>query len=140
MVKTTVTAKLSYLRMSPRKVRLVANLLCGLSAGKAVIQLENMSKISAGPILKLLRSAIANAKHNYEMKEDGLLVKKVIVNDGPILRRWMPRAMGRATPIRKRSAHIEITLEGDAPEKKSQKIAKKDQDTEKKVEKKGDNK
>ncbi len=118
MAKTTVTAKLSYLRMSPRKVRLVANLLSGMPAEKAIIQLENMTKISAGPMLKLLRSAIANAKHNYEMKEEGLMVTKIIVNDGPILRRWMPRAMGRATPIRKRSSHIEITLEGDAPEKK----------------------
>ena len=121
MAKTTVTAKLSYLRMSPRKVRLVANLLSGMPAEKAIIQLENMTKISAGPMLKLLRSAIANAKHNYEMKEEGLMLKKIIVNDGPILRRWMPRAMGRATPIRKRSSHIEITLEGDAPEKKEKK-------------------
>ncbi len=121
MAKTTVTAKLSYLRMSPRKVRLVANLLSGMPAEKAIIQLENMTKISAGPMLKLLRSAIANAKHNYEMKEEGLTLKKIIVNDGPILRRWMPRAMGRATPIRKRSSHIEITLEGDAPEKKEKK-------------------
>lgn len=121
MAKTTVTAKLSYLRMSPRKVRLVANLLSGMLAEKAIIQLENMAKISAGPMLKLLRSAIANAKHNYEMKEEGLMLKKIIVNDGPILRRWMPRAMGRATPIRKRSSHIEITLEGDAPEKKEKK-------------------
>ena len=107
--------------MSPRKVRLVANLLSGMPAEKAIIQLENMTKISAGPMLKLLRSAIANAKHNYEMKEEGLMLKKIIVNDGPILRRWMPRAMGRATPIRKRSSHIEITLEGDAPEKKEKK-------------------
>ncbi|MEK7064909.1 MAG: 50S ribosomal protein L22 [Patescibacteria group bacterium] len=121
MAKTKVTAKLSYLRMSPRKVRLVANLLSGMPAEKAIIQLENMTKISAGPMLKLLRSAIANAKHNYEMKEEGLMLKKIIVNDGPILRRWMPRAMGRATPIRKRSSHIEITLEGDAPEKKEKK-------------------
>ena len=121
MAKTTVTAKLSYLRMSPRKVRLVANLLSGMPAEKAIIQLENMTKISAGPMVKLLRSAIANAKHNYEMKEEGLTLKKIIVNDGPILRRWMPRAMGRATPIRKRSSHIEITLEGDAPEKKEKK-------------------
>ena len=121
MAKTTVTAKLSYLRMSPRKVRLVANLLSGMPAEKAIIQLENMTKISAGPMLKLLRSAIANAKHNYEMKEEGLMLKKIIVNDGPILRRWMPRAMGRATPIRKRSSHIEITLECAAPEKKEKK-------------------
>ena len=121
MAKAMAEAKLRYLRMSPRKARLVAALLCGMSVEKAIIQLENMNKISAGPILKLLRSAIANAKHNYEMKEESMKVKKIIVNSGPILYRWMPRAMGRATPIRKRSSHIEITLEGDAPEKKEKK-------------------
>ena len=117
MIKGTVTAKLNYLRMSPRKVRLVADLLKRKSAVQALVQLENMAKIAAKPLAKLLRSAIANAKHNFEMAEETLKVKQVIVNGGPVLHRWMPRAMGRATPIRKRSAHIELTLEGDMPEK-----------------------
>lgn len=119
MTKGTVIAKLNYLRMSPRKVRLVADLLKKKPAAVALVQLENMTKIAARPLAKLLRSAIANAKHNFEMTEETLKVKQVIVNGGPVLHRWMPRAMGRATPIRKRSAHVEITLEGEMTEKKS---------------------
>ena len=103
--------------MSPRKVRLVTDLLKKKSALVALVELENMVKLAARPLAKLLRSAIANAKHNFEMTEETLKIKQVIVNGGPVLHRWMPRAMGRATPIRKRSAHIELTLEGEMPEK-----------------------
>jgi large subunit ribosomal protein L22 len=117
MSKGMVSAKLNYLRMSPRKARLVADLLKKKSAVAALAQLDNMTKEAARPLAKLLRSAIANAKHNFSMNEDTLKIKQVIVNDGPVLRRWMPRAMGRATPIRKRSAHIELVLEGEMPEK-----------------------
>ena len=117
MSKGKVTAKLNYLRMSPRKVRLVADLLKNKSSAKALAQLDNMTKEAARPLAKLLRSAIANAKHNFSMKEETLKIKQVIVNGGPVLRRWMPRAMGRATPIRKRSAHVELILEGEMSEK-----------------------
>ncbi len=124
MAKGTVIAKLNHLRMSPRKVRLVTDMLKGKHVVKAVALLENMTKQAAKPILKLLLSAIANAKHNFDTKEDGLKVKQVIVNGGPVLHRWMPRAMGRATPIRKRSSHIEMILEGDIAEKKVKKEEK----------------
>lgn len=117
-MKGLVKAKLNQLRMSPRKVRLVTDLICGKKVNVALAQLENMTKEAALPVLKLLRSAIANAKHNFEMKEEDLKVKNVTVNGGAILYRWMPRAMGRATPVRKRSSHIEITLEGEMPDKK----------------------
>ena len=103
--------------MSPRKVRLVADLLKKRSVVMALAQLDNMTKMAARPLAKLLRSAIANAKHNFSMAEETLKVKQVIVNGGPVLHRWMPRAMGRATPIRKRSAHIELILEGEISEK-----------------------
>jgi len=118
MAKGTVTAKLKYLRMSPRRLRLIGDLLKNKSVEKAVALLDNMTKHGARPMKKLLLSAVANAKHNFNMKEDGLKIKQIIVNGGPILYRWMPRAMGRATPIRKHSAHIEITLEGEMPDKK----------------------
>lgn len=117
MIKGKVVAKLNYLRMSPRKVRLVADLLKNKQAEIALAQLENMTKAAARPLAKLLRSAIANAKHNFSMSEETIKVKQVIVNGGPVLHRWMPRAMGRATPIRKRSAHIEMVLEGEMQEK-----------------------
>jgi len=103
--------------MSPRKVRLVADLLKKRSVVMALAQLDNMTKMAARPLAKLLRSAIANAKHNFSMAEETLKVKQVIVNGGPVLHRWMPRAMGRATPIRKRSSHIELILEGEISEK-----------------------
>jgi len=130
MTKGTVVAKLNYLRMSPRKVRLVTDLLKRKSALVALVQLENMTKIAARPLAKLLRSAIANAKHNFAMTEESLKVKTVIVNGGPVLHRWMPRAMGRATPIRKRSSHVEITLEGEIPEKSEKKKKKEVEKTE----------
>src|SRR3989339_13412 len=117
MTKGIVIAKLNHLRMSPRKVRLVADLLKKRPVAVALAQLENMTKMAARPLTKLLRSAIANAKHNFSMAEETLKVKQVIVNGGPVLHRWMPRAMGRATPIRKRSSHIELILEGEISEK-----------------------
>jgi len=117
-MKGLVTAKLNQLRMSPRKVRLVTDLVCGRKVSLALAQLENMTKDAALPVLKLLRSAIANAKHNYKMKEEDLRIKNITVDGGAILYRWMPRAMGRATPIRKRSSHITITIEGEMPDKK----------------------
>lgn len=126
MAKVEVRAKLMHLRMSPRKVRAVTDLICGLSVEAAVVQLEHMTKSARKPVLKLLQSAVANAKHNHNLKDSGLKVKQIIVNGGPILYRWMPRAMGRATPIRKRSAHIEVVLQGEEPEEKTKRIEKND--------------
>lgn len=96
--------------MSPRKVRLVADLIKGMKAVDAALQLEFSRKHAARVVLKLLRSAMANAEHNHKLSKDTLLVKNVVVDGGATLHRWMPRAMGRATPIRKRTSHITITL------------------------------
>ena len=111
--------------MAPRKVRILADLLIGKSAAEAIVQLEQSRRTAARPLLKLLQSAIANAKHNYESDESSLMVKQITVDGGPILYRWMPRAMGRATPIRKRTAHIVLTLTGEVKEKKTEKTEKK---------------
>lgn len=105
-----VTAKAKFIRISPRKVRLVVDALRGLSVEAAKNQLVNMNKKAALPVRKLLESAMANAVNNYELKEDNLFVKIIEVNEGPTLKRWMPRARGRATPIRKRTSHINIIL------------------------------
>ncbi len=117
-MKVEATAKLSNLRMSPRKVRLITNLIRGQMVLKAIAQLQALRKDAVRPVLKLLRSAIANAEHKYELKEKDLKIKSALTNGGPILYRSMPRAMGRATPIRKRTSHIEIILEGETLEKK----------------------
>ncbi len=101
---------MSYLRISPRKVRLVANLIKGLPVEEAEGQLNFLAKRAARPILKLLRSALANAQNNDKLSKENLYVDKLIVDEGPMLKRWQPRAMGRATPIRKKTCHITLVL------------------------------
>ena len=105
-----VTAKLNNLRVSPRKVRLVANLIRGLSIKDARVQLNFLVKKSSSPILKLLNSATANAKHNLKLDPEEMYVSAITVDGGPVLKRTMPRAMGRAYIIRKRTSHVRLTL------------------------------
>jgi large subunit ribosomal protein L22 len=96
--------------MSPRKIRLVAGLIRGLDVAKAESQLGFSVKAAARPVLKLLRSAIANAEHNHKLEREGLYIKVITVDGGPMLKRWRARAFGRAAPIRKRTSHITIIL------------------------------
>ena len=112
------TAKLKYLRMAPRKVRLMANLLKGMSANEAEAQLLTNSKRASEPILLLLRSAVSNAK-NKQMDPEKLFIREIRVDGGPMLKRWLPKAQGRATPIQKKSSHISIILEESEKTKKS---------------------
>jgi large subunit ribosomal protein L22 len=106
-----VTAKLSYLRIAPRKVRLVADLIRGKKVSQALNLLEFLPKKSSLPILKLLKQAIANAKNNFQMDESNLYISKILVDEGPKLKRWMPRARGEAHEIQKRTSHITLFLE-----------------------------
>ena len=106
-----VKANLNYLRISARKVRLIADLLRGMDIIEAESQLKFTTKQAGRPILKLLNSAIANASHNFSIEKDDLYISKIEVNEGPPLKRWIPRAMGRATPIIKRTSHISMILE-----------------------------
>ena len=105
-----VKAKAKFIRMSPTKIRLVANLVQKMPVDKALDQLRFINKLAAGPVTKLIKSAIANAEHNFELAKDNLFIKELTVNQGPTLKRSMPRAHGRATPIRKRSSHINLVL------------------------------
>jgi large subunit ribosomal protein L22 len=105
-----IIAKLRFLRMGPRKVRLVTDLVKGRSVKKAQDILSLTNKRAARPILKLLNSAIANAKNNFKLEEDSLKIKNITVDGGPMLKRWMPKAHGRATPIRERTSHVTIFL------------------------------
>lgn len=108
-------AKLNHLRIAPRKVRLVASSLKGLSVAEAEAQLMTSVKRASTPIRKVLRSAVANAKQNQQISADTLFVKEVRVDQGKTLKRFMPRAMGRATPIHKKSSHITVVLEVREP-------------------------
>lgn len=125
-MKAQAIAKLRYLRTAPRKVRLLIGLIRGLKVDEAVAQLENSQKDAARPVLKLLKSAVANAIHNDDMDEKTLVVKTTFVDKGPMLKRWMPRAMGRASAIHKHTSHITIILEGEVKEGK--KKAKKEEE------------
>ena len=106
----TQTAQLNYLRIAPRKVRLITDLIKNLPVSEAEAQLTLVPQKAAVPVLKLLRSAIANAKNNQSLDPDTLFIKEVRVDQGPSLKRFMPRAMGRATPIQKKSSHITLVL------------------------------
>ena len=105
-----VKAKAKFIRMSPTKIRLVANLIKKLPAMKALDQLAFSGKRAAGPVVKLIKSALANAEHNFELAKDNLFIKEITVNQGPTLKRWLPRAHGRATPIRKQLSHVNLVL------------------------------
>jgi len=106
----SVTAKANYLRMSPQKVRLVADLIRGKAVGEALNVLQNQPKRAGRILLKLLRSAVANAEQREDLDPDTLVVKTIMVDSGPTLKRFRPRALGRATPIRKRTSKIMVEL------------------------------
>jgi len=110
-----ITAKLRHLKISSRKVRLVVDLIRGLNVIEAEKQLKFLPKRAAEPVLKLLNSAVANATNNFKALKENLSIVKIMVDPGPTLKRWMPRAMGRATPLKKRTSHITIVLESKEP-------------------------
>ena len=112
-MKATATAKLNNLRMAPRKVRLLVDLIRGMDVTSALIQLKFSKKAAAEPMFKLLQSAIANAKHNAQLDDATLVVSTAYVDEGPTLHRWKPRAFGRASRINKRTSHVTLIVEGD---------------------------
>ena len=101
-------AHVKFVRMSPRKVKLVCDMIRGKDVKTAAAYLGQTSKAACEPMAKLLNSAVANAEHNHGMNTDNLYVSTVIANPGPILKRGMPRAQGRAYRINKRTTHITI--------------------------------
>ena len=121
-----ITARAKYIRMSPRKIRLVANLINGMDTEKAKWQLAFNKKVASKALLKILNSAIANAKENYGAAENNLKVKSVTVDGGPALKRWMPRAHGRATPLRKETSHVRLVLTEIVPSGKVKEAKKAD--------------
>ncbi len=110
-----VDAKLNYLRIAPRKVRLVADSIRGRKVNEAEYRLRFTPKRASGPVSKLLNSAIANAEHNFDLKKDNLYISEIRVDEGPTLKRWRPRARGAANQIQKKTSHITIVLEEIEP-------------------------
>ena len=108
---TKVTAQLNNVRISPRKVRLVADRVRGVDVKKAIGMLTYDLRKTADPLQKLLKSAVANAQNNHKLNGDDLVVKDITVKEGPTLKRWMPRAYGRAAQILKRTSRISVVLE-----------------------------
>ncbi len=109
-VISEVTANARFIKISPRKTRLVIDQLRGLDVQKALDQLNFLNKAAVRPVVKLINSGVANAENNFQIDKNDLYIKKIIANDGPVLKRWRPRAHGRATMIRKKTSHIELVL------------------------------
>ncbi len=105
-----VRASAKFIRMSPKKVRLLVNLIRNLDVSDALAQLEFTVKTASTPVLKLINSAVANAVHNNNLDKNNLYIKEARVDMGPVLKRWSPKAFGRAALIRKRMSHIHIVL------------------------------
>jgi large subunit ribosomal protein L22 len=105
------TAKLSYLRISPRKVRLIADLIRGKSADDAQSILRFAIKKAVDPLSKLLNSAIASARNNLKLEPENLYISKITIDEGPKMKRFMPRARGQAAEIQKKTSHITLVLD-----------------------------
>ncbi len=104
-------AKLKYARISPQKARLVADQIRGLPVDRAINILSFSNKKAAQIIKKVLDSAIANAEHNDAADVDELIVQQIMIDEGPIMKRFRPRARGRANQILKRMSHVTVAVE-----------------------------
>ena len=105
-----VRASARYVRVAPRKVRLIADQVRGLHIDQARALLQFSPRAAADDIRKLIDSAAANAENNHDLDAEEMRVTTITVDEGPTLRRFRPRAMGRATPINKRTSHIAVAL------------------------------
>jgi len=116
-----VKASLKYLKISPRKTRLVTGLLKGLSVPEAEAQLMYNKKRSSESIMKLLKSVVSDAENNFHLNKDNLFIKSIRVDEGPALKRYRPRARGAVYTIKKRTSHINIILDEIVSLKKEEK-------------------
>lgn len=139
-----VVAKASFVRCSPRKLRLVADALRKFSLDEALTFLENSPKRASLPLLKVVKQAVANATKNLGLTKESLKLKKLEISEGPTYKRWRAVSRGRAHRIQKRTSHIAVVLEGEkaagrrlTKARKSAKGKNKDQGQKKKEEKNG---
>lgn len=118
-----IRATSHFVRVSPRKVRLIADAMRKLTVGEALAQLQFIEKRAAAPLSKTLKSCIANAIHNAKVKQEDLVIKAITVDEGPAFKRWQPVSRGMAHAYKKRTSHINVVLTtrlgvGQAVEKK----------------------
>ena len=112
----TAFAKASHVRVTPMKARRVIDLIRDMPAQEALAMLKFAPQAASEPIAKVLASAIANAEHNFSLDPQSLIITRAYVDEGPTLKRFRPRAQGRAYRIRKRTSHITIEVESvDVP-------------------------
>jgi len=119
---TIIKAKLNNYKQSPRKVRLVANLIRGKKVEKVLQELNFVNKEATRVIKKLLQSAVANAKHNEGIMGKDLFLKEIRVDEGPVMKRFRAGARGQAYPLKRRTSHISIVLEKILPTVNQEKI------------------
>ncbi|MEV2476923.1 50S ribosomal protein L22 [Paenibacillus larvae] len=103
-------AAANHVRIAPRKVQLVIDLIRGKAVGEAIAILRHTPKAASPVVEKLLNSAIANAEHNHSLDPNKLVISEIYVNQGPTIKRFRPRAMGRASRINKRTSHITLVV------------------------------
>jgi large subunit ribosomal protein L22 len=115
----TAFAKASYVRVTPMKARRVVDLIRDMPAQEALSVLKFAPQAASEPVAKVLASAIANAEHNFSLDPETLIISRAYVDEGPTMKRFRPRAQGRAYRIRKRTSHITIEVESvDVPSSK----------------------
>jgi len=119
-----VTAKLNYLRVAPRKVRLTADLVRGKSVKEAENLLNFSVKKSSSPVAKLLKQAVTSAQNLFQLDPENLYISKITVDEGPKSKRWRPRSKGQAYEIQKKSSHLILVLDEKTKTKKKAKIKK----------------
>lgn len=104
------TASARFIRIAPRKVQLVVDLIRGKEVGEAIAILRHTPKAASPVVEKILNAAIANAEHNHSLNPEELVISQAYVNQGPTMKRFRPRAMGRASRINKRTSHITLVV------------------------------
>lgn len=108
-----VISKSNFIRISPRKLRLIADALRGLKTSLALVALENLNKRGAKPMLLTLKQGIANATNNFKLDKSQMIIKKLEINEGPTYKRWIAVSRGQGHSILKRTSHIVMVLEGE---------------------------
>lgn len=119
-----IKAEKKYIRTSPRKIRLVADMIRDLSLSEAIVALTHVRKRAAKPMLKTLKQAQANAVNNLNLSKDSLSIHSIEVNEGATYKRWNPVSRGRAHSILKRTSHIKVILSSKEPKKPVKKLTK----------------